>query len=374
MKVSIFVHNLSSNPIVRVYPIAKAIQLLGHDVEILGLTYYDSNVYKPYRNDFEYKTIQSYDDIRWVIINGYKLSKLATGDIVYVFKPLWGTFWPGLLYSFWGFRRKLILDSEDNELWDAFIGNGWNDILKHPYYPINPIYNKLLHPFTLFSTYKTVVCSRLQQRYGGDIVLHGPDATQFDPDKFIIQTLLRKKYGLPLDARLLLFAGRPVFYNGLPFIVQALQKTSTTSWHLVLAGNPEEPLFLEAKKQLGDRCHILGFIPYENMAELVKLVDVVPIIQSRIPTTEMQMPAKLFEAMSMAKGIIATNVCDIPNLLENKRGWVIEPEDTNGFLEILILIDKEPSLLGSFGNASRNYFCQNASVEVIAEKIKPYFE
>mgnify|MGYP001548005605 FL=1 len=59
MKVSLFVHELSGNPIVRAYPIAKAIEYLGHEVEVLGLTYNTDKIYEPYKNEFEYKTVRS---------------------------------------------------------------------------------------------------------------------------------------------------------------------------------------------------------------------------------------------------------------------------------------------------------------------------
>jgi glycosyltransferase involved in cell wall biosynthesis len=218
---------------------------------------------------------------------------------------------------------------------------------------------------------KTVVCTSLQNRYGGKIVLHGPDASLFDPARFDPSANLRKKYGLPQYARLLLFAGKPVFYNGLPFLIDALLRPGATQWQLVLAGNPENPLFIEAKNKLGDRCHLLGFIPNERMPEVVKLADVVPIIQSLIPTTQMQIPAKLLEAMSMAKGIIGTRVCDIPLLLADNRGWVIEPGDTIAFLNILDTIDKNPELLDLFGAQCRSYYIKHASIEAIAEIIKP---
>ncbi len=373
MKVSLFVHELSGNGIVRAYPIAKAIEYLGHKVEVLGLTYNTDKIYEPYKNAFEYKSVRSYLDIRWVIINSRKVAKLAEGDIAYSFKGIWDSYWPALLYSGFGFKRPLIMDAEDNELWDAFIGNGWSDITKNPYYPVNPIYNKLLHPFTFLARNKTVVCTSLQKRYGGKIILHGPDANIFDPSKFDTVINLRNKYTIPQHARVLLFAGKPVFYNGLPFLIDALQRKEASGWHLVLAGNPDNPLFIEAKKILGTRCHLLGFIANEMMPEVVKLADVVPIIQSLNPTTQMQIPAKLLEAMSMGKGIIGTRVCDIPLLLADNRGWVIEPGDTNAFLKVLKTIVDNPVLLEEYGNASRIYYKKHASVEAIAEKIKPFF-
>ncbi len=373
MKVSLFVHDLSGNAIVRTYPIAKAIQYLGHEVEVLGLTYNTDKIYEPYKNEFEYKTVRTYYDIRWVIINSIKLSKLATGEIAYAFKALWDSYFPALLYSRFGIKRRLLMDAEDNELWDAFIGNGFRDIFKSKYYPTNPVYNKLLHPATHFARKKTVACTQLQKRYGGKIILHGPDYKKFNPALFAGKLTLRKKYNLPEEAKVLVFAGKPVYYNGIPFVSEALFK-GNENWHLVLAGDPNHPIFLHAKETLGERCHLIGYISINDMPEILKLADVVPIIQTPIPTTKMQMPAKLLEAMCMAKGIIASNVGDLPNLITSERGWIIPYDDTNAFNNILDDISNKPAMLEEKGNAARHYFIQNASIQEISERIKSYFE
>ena len=375
MKVSLFVHHLSSNPIVRAAPIAKAIQLLGHEVEVLGLTYYTDKVYKPYKDAFEYKTIKSHHDIRWVIINGRKLAKMATGDVAYSFKPLWGTLFPALLYSNFGLKRRLLLDAEDNELWDSGIGNGIMELAKHKYYPVNPVYNRLLHPFTHFAKYKSVVCTSLQKRYGGDIVLHGPDVALFQADLYEDRVTLREQFSLPANVPLMLFAGRPVYYNGLPSVTAAMMLPAAQNWHLVLAGDPENVDFLHAKNLLGDRCHLLGFVPNKEMPRLLKLVDVVPVLQTPIPSTQMQIPAKMLEAMSMGKGIITTDVSDMRLIVgKDQRGWIIEYGNDNQLADLLNYIENNVQELEIRGEKAISYFRENASVEVIAKRIKPYFE
>jgi glycosyltransferase involved in cell wall biosynthesis len=374
MKVSLFVHELSGNPIVRAYPIAKAIQYLGHEVEVLGLTYNTDEIYAPYRDEFEYKTVKSYLDIRWVVINSHKLSKLATGEMVYAFKALWDSYYPALLYSGFGVKRRLLMDAEDNELWDAFIGNGWKDIFKSKYYPINPIYNKILHPATYLTKRKTVATTQLQKRYGGKIVLHGPNYVKFDPELFPDKAELRKKYNLPEQTKFLLFAGKPVYYNGLPFLIDALSASENSNWRLLLAGDANHPLFMEAKEKLGERCHLLGFIPNNDMPEILKVADVVPIIQTPIPTTEMQMPAKMLEAMCMAKGIIVTNVGDLPGIIGKENGWVIPYNNKAAFTKVLGEISGNEMLLEQKGSSARRYFVENASIQEIARRIEPYFQ
>lgn len=203
--------------------------------------------------------------------------------------------------------------------------------------------------------------------------MHGPDFKVFDPEKLPDKISLRKKYNLPVDKKLLVFAGRPVFYNGLDFVMNSLAEHES-EWELILAGNQMDPIFKKAKEKLSGRCHLLGFIPNNAMPEILKLADVAPIVQKPIPTTEMQMPAKLLEAMCMEKGIIVTRVGDLPEIVTEERGWVIQPGDDKGFRAALQEISDNPLILDKKGKAAREFFIQNASVQEIARRIKPYFE
>lgn len=369
MKISVFVHDLSGNPIVRAFPLIRAMQQLGHEVEVLGLTYNTNEVYLPYRGILQYKTIRTYLDIRWVIINGIKLSRMASGDVVYAFKGVWGSFFPALLYSKFGLKRKLLFDEEDNELWDAFIGKGFSALFKNPFYPINPIYNRILHPFVFLAKHRSVVCSRLQKRYGGALILHGPDSDKYDPLRFGDRSLIREKYGVPKNKRLLLFAGRPVFYNGLSFVTTALLE-GALDWHLVLVGNPEEQMFIDAKNKLRERCHVIGFVPHDSMPELLHMCDAVPVIQLPIPSTSMQVPAKLLEAMAMGKSIICHNVADEEEIIGDSKGWILKNRTTGEFLDVLSEIISNPGLVASKSEAARKYSIQHTSYDAIAQKLQ----
>ena len=59
MKVSLFVHSLDSNPIVRAKPIADAIAGMGHEIEVLGLLIRGDKVFAPYRDAFDYRTVRT---------------------------------------------------------------------------------------------------------------------------------------------------------------------------------------------------------------------------------------------------------------------------------------------------------------------------
>ena len=66
--------------------------------------------------------------------------------------------------------------------------------------------------------------------------------------------------------------------------------------------------------------------PFRKLPEFLSVVNVVAIPQCKRAASYGQVPAKLFDAMAMAKPIIATNIADIPGVL-GECGYIVEPED-----------------------------------------------
>ena len=372
MKVSLFVHDLAGNPIARAIPIAQALGKLGYDVEILGLLISGDCVFKPYRDAFSYKFLPATAHMNQVLAKARRLSDLATGDIIYAFKPLWTSFWPALLASGFG-KKKLLLDVEDDEWWmdtrgffSFFVNNvirGWN-------FSGSLKYKLLLHPFTHFCHQTTVVSRKLRARYGGTIVLHGVDRHLFNPGRLTLtKDVCRRKFRLPLESPLVLFAGTPRRHKGISTIVDALMCPAADNYTLVLAGNKQDHEFERAAALLGDRCVLLGFVDHLNMPSLIAAVDVVATPQHSNAFTQSQIPAKLLEAMAMAKPVVVTRVSDLALIVgeneRNPRGWVIEPENTDQLANVLKYIYANPGEARKRGNAARCYFMENACDEVI---------
>ena len=85
-------------------------------------------------------------------------------------------------------------------------------------------------------------------------------------------------------------------------------------------------IVFKAGRELGNkRFRAFGFQPFSKIPELLAMSDIVVIPQRRTQGTVGQVPAKVFDAMAMAKPIIASHVSDIPEIL-NGCGWLVEPE------------------------------------------------
>jgi glycosyltransferase involved in cell wall biosynthesis len=234
-------------------------------------------------------------------------------------------------------------------------------------------YKLLLHPLTKTAARTTVVSTKLRARYGGTLVLHGPDEAKFDPTPLDVN-VCRDFFHLPGDRQLAVFAGVPHPHKGLRELVEALHHASNQCYHLVYAGPPDHPEARLAFESLGARFHGLGLIENSRMPSLLAAIDVVPIPQLSTPFAEAQVPAKLLEAMAMARAIISTRVSDIASLLGEgtgePRGWVVQPGDVPALAEALATAAREPEQRRRRGSAARRFFLAEASVAAIQRKIE----
>ena len=235
-RVSFFVHDLCNNPIVRAVPLAQA--LAGHfDVEILGFLHGDRDVYVPYRNLFEYRTLRCSLDMTRMLPALPRLAAMASGDVVYACKPLVPTLGVGLLASGFGRCRPLLLDVEDDERVPMGTSVGdvlWRDVLKGWRHATAWKYTLTTHALVGCAEAVTVSTSRLQARYGGTILRHGPDEHAFDPALCPVQAEARRAFNLPQDVPLALFAGMPQPHKGFDVLRRRSStraaRTGTSPW------------------------------------------------------------------------------------------------------------------------------------------------
>jgi glycosyltransferase involved in cell wall biosynthesis len=100
-------------------------------------------------------------------------------------------------------------------------------------------------------------------------------------------------------------------------------------------------------------------------------VDAVPVPQRRVPFAESQIPAKVLEALAMAKPVVASCVGDLPEILGNgARGWLVEPDDVHGLAVALAEVAREPAVAARRGAEARRWFLEEASATCIRHRLE----
>jgi glycosyltransferase involved in cell wall biosynthesis len=158
------------------------------------------------------------------------------------------------------------------------------------------------------------VSTTLQDRYGGTIIRHGPNEDQFAPDPYAgKEEELRAKWELPQDRKLAVFTGTPRSHKGVKVLVDALCLEKGKDWDFVLVGPKDNEFASYARKKLPERSHLLGPHPYEQIPEVLSIADAIPIPQKETAFAAAQVPAKLLDAMAMARpSSRAASICENP--------------------------------------------------------------
>jgi len=379
MKVSILSPDLSGNCLGRAYILAKILQE-EYEVEIVG-PLFGKSIWGPLADDktISYKLVEIKKG-PGIFVDLYRLYKKIDGDIIYASKPLSTSFGLGLIKKIFN-RKPLILDIDDWQM--GFIKDHLNklSILKRLKYLVLSFFE----PFKINSFFNAFICERLirfahvitvsneflQKKFGGVILYHVRDTDKFDPEKYN-KNYYREKYNIDNDAKVIMFLGTVRRYKGIEELIKAIEIINDSNIILVIvgSGNPHK-FFNDISLEVGDeemkRIKFFNMQPFIKIPEFLSTADVVVIPQKKNISTIGQIPAKLFDAMSMGKTIISTDVSDIPEIL-NGCGLVIKPDDVDELCNAIKYVFNNPEIAVKYGEKARKRCIDYYSLDV-AKKI-----
>ena len=379
MKISILSPDLSDNCLGRAYLLAKILQRR-YEVEIIGPVFGDG-IWEPVANDKSiiYKSIKISGRLKpyWQI---GKLIKEIDGDIIYASKPLFSSLGIGLLKNFKD-KKPLILDIDDWQM--GFVRENYGRLSIHQrfifiasstlyFYNLDSYWNNLFSEKLInFADEITVSNNFVKEKFGGTIIWHGKDTEAFDPKKFD-KYLLREKFQIEKNKKVVMFFGTPRAHKGIEDLIKAIDSIKNPNIILVIVGIDERDQYCRnlakaVKEVLGKRFKGFGLQIFGKVPEFLAMVDIVVIPQRRNLATVGQVPAKVFDAMAMAKPIIATNVSDLYEILDG-CGWIVEPEKPEELAEIIKYVLDNPEEAEKMGQKARQNCIEKYSWDAM-EKI-----
>jgi glycosyltransferase involved in cell wall biosynthesis len=165
----------------------------------------------------------------------------------------------------------------------------------------------------------------LQKKFQGVLLPHCRDTTILDPMKFDSDKI-KEKMGFQ-NKRVVMFLGTPRPHKGLDDLLEAFKKIKASNLKLVIIGVENQQKFLnKVDLSIRESVVVLPKTPFQKLPELLSIADIIAIPQRQTSDSVGQIPARLFDAMSMAKPIIATRVSDIPEVLDG-CGYLVDPNN-----------------------------------------------
>ena len=322
MKISILCFDLSSNAFGRAWLLAKALSRV-YDVEIIG-TSRKGGIWAPMRHskipvkEFPWCRYPKFSRIKKNILDA------IDGNIILVSKLMPTSFGIGLQKKN-SSGKPLIVDIDDWELGFFYHSGLWGKVgrflnLSNP----NGLpYVWWMERVVASADAISVSNQFLQKKFGGLLLPHCRDTTVLDPLKFDPDQI-KEKMGFK-DKKVVMFLGTPRPHKGLDDLLEAFKNIDNPNLSLLIVGAENQQEFLNRVDHLiRDRVVVLPKTPFQKLPELLSVADIIAIPQRRTSDSVGQIPARLFDAMSMAKPIIATRVSDIPEVL-GECGYLIDP-------------------------------------------------
>jgi glycosyltransferase involved in cell wall biosynthesis len=371
MKISVLSFDMGHNCLGRAYLLAKVLQRRYH-VEILGSQFpaHGEKIWGPCdTGEFNYITVKG-SNFPDYFSSVQSLLKSMTGDVIYASKLRMSSYGVALLKKISSFK-PVVLDIDDLET-SWFTEQDWKSSRKTIANPIGPFHTKLMEKLVWAANDVTTVSSQLQKRFGGVIVPHGKNTDVMDPAKFDREQL-RTTYGLSAF-KVIMFLGTPRPHKGLEDVVHALKLLNRDDVRFVVVGKGSDLNYEKRLQELGgEKVVLFDMVPFSEVPKLLAAADMVVLPQRRIIQAEGQIPAKLFDAMAMAKPIVATDVSDLAAILGDS-GLICEPEDHRDIADKISWMLYHPQDAAVMGQRAREKCIQEYSWNLMEDRLSLLFD
>lgn len=351
MKVSVLCFDVSDNAAGRAHLLAQLLAPIA-EVEIVGPRH-GAGVWPPV----------AADGVRYVSVPAGRIAsfagalpgllRAADGDLLYASKPRLGSAGLGLLKRRLG-GRPLLLDIDDWEVGFFLRGGVWGTVGRAVNWtnPRGLPWTWLMERAARTADAITVASRFLQERFGGTLIPHVRDTDAWrpgldDPTKVRAQ----------LDAtgkRLVMFLGTAREHKGVDDLVTAVAALARPDLVLALVGTDPDGA---TGRRLRTRLPALRLIPaiaFSEVPRYLEAADVVAVPQRDGPDTRGQVPAKLFDAMALARPIVATRVSMIPEILDGGGcGVLVPPGDAAALGAAIERLASDPEKARELGARAR---------------------
>lgn len=215
----------------------------------------------------------------------------------------------------------------------------------------------------------TVASRGLQRLHGGELIPHVKDTERLKPLPGLREEW-RERLSLGPEP-VALFLGTPRPWKGVEDAAGAIQALPFLATLLVVGADDTD---YSRRLAAMPRVRLEGMVPIEALPGFLSAADLVVIPQRRHPVTRFQMPSKLFDAMAMARPVVATDVSDISLVLGEGRGVVVPPGSLSRLMYAMGRLLEDPEEAREMGGRARAWCVEHASLASAREPMNRALE
>ena len=267
--------------------------------------------------------------------------------------------------------RPLVLDIDDWEVGFFYRSGAWGRLGRalNLANPNGLSWTWLVERLVRRADAVTVASRFLERRFGGTLLPHVRDTEAWDPAHFD-RTDVRARLRVGAS-KVVMFLGTPRGHKGVDDLVNAVGSLGPG---VVLALVGVDPARGGAPRW-SERSHVrvIGEIPFDDVPRYLVAADVVAVPQRDTTDTVGQVPAKLFDAMALARPIVSTAVSMIPEILDG-CGLVVAPGDVPALTSAIKRLLDDADEAAALGRRARQRCEAHYSFRVARTALFPLIE
>lgn len=343
--------DIGHNPLGRAYMLAEAVQRVAGNVLLAGYQFerYGKDIWEPVRESKIPIISLKGKLLPELLEEAEQIVKRYTPDVVIACKPRLPSVNLGMLFK----AHKgipLVIDVDDHEL--SFT-KGKSDIplaelnefpekFSNITEPYESEWTQLSHNLVDFADEVIVSNVALEKEFGGHQIPHVRDETTFDPSRFD-SAKVRRQYGVPEKARVVMFFGTPRVHKGIGKVAQAVAQIDDDNFLFIVVGtSPDKRVTSELERLSNGRLLNIPNQPFSSIPEILSMADLVCLPQDVThETSKYQLPAKAMDAIAMCKPLLVSNTVPLKQLVDDGVAELIDEHDLAS--QIYSVANRKPS-------------------------------
>lgn len=207
-----------------------------------------------------------------------------------------------------------------------------------------------------------------------------PGISQYDLDIPNIDDIwkLRKRLNLSENDFVILYLGSPLSLRGIDTLINAISiiHAEIGSFRLIILSRRSSDSLINEENNLNrlilnshieDNVSIVsGYLDSDLIKKFITLADVVAL---PFKLVQSDTPISILEAMALRKLVISTNIDGIPELLDQKRGLLVNCNDPQSLAKALYVAYTDPQMRTQIEENAREYMINYPSWEQITSDV-----
>jgi glycosyltransferase involved in cell wall biosynthesis len=185
----------------------------------------------------------------------------------------------------------------------------------------------------------------------------------------------RRKYGVPLGAKVLVHTGFAPYDRDLLFETMRHVAGAETAALLLLTGDDSNPVRKAIERAgLAGRVRLFGLVAFEDLDEIMACGDVMLLPLRDRPVNAARFPNRFGDYLAAGRPIATNQTGDVGEIVEREQVGIVAPDEPRTFAGAILRLLDDPSACEAMGRRARGLAETRYSWKALVEPLLGFYK